>query len=414
MTNLAAWLEKIESLHPEEMALGLDRIAEVGRKLDVLSFKCPVVMVGGTNGKGSCVKFLETTFTNANYRVGAYTSPHLLEFNERIRVADRNVSNELLLEAFQQVDAARKDIALTFFEFTSLAAFLIFKNANLDLIVLEVGLGGRLDAVNVINPNISIITSISLDHMNILGNTREAIAREKAGIMRPEKCCVIAEADPPAVLFQHAAKLNAKPLWINQDFHYELNDKTWNFFNKTKVIADIPYPNLPIQSAACALMAISLLQPVLPVSESTIKVSIAIASLSGRFQQLDHPYPMILDVAHNEASARLLAEKCQKIDQKYFAVVGMLKDKDISNTLAPLANLVSKWYLASIDGSRGASSSLLQTSLENIANTECYTYDCVASALENACNERKDETILVFGSFITVTKALQHIANKNH
>jgi dihydrofolate synthase/folylpolyglutamate synthase len=410
MPTLEAWLDKIATFHPQSVALGLERIGQLAKKLQITQFDCPVVMIGGTNGKGSCVKYLETILTLSGYQVGAYTSPHLLAFNERIRLNNANASSELLVEAFEVIDRVRQDLQLTFFEFTTLAALWIFKQAQPDVILLEVGVGGRLDAVNIVDADIAIITSIDLDHTEWLGNTRQEIAFEKAGIFRSGSGAVIGDEQPPTTLLNYAEKNNTKLYRVNQEYQYFVSDSSWSFKDEHSFYEDLPLPKLPIQNAATALKALNLLAPRLPVSINNIKEGLQTANLLGRFQFIEQPYPTILDVAHNPASAKLLATKCQAIKDELVAVVGMLADKDIINTLAPFKSRIKKWYFGSLHVPRGTQARELALKLENIDNQSSYTYDCVTEAYEAAgTNLVNQQRVLVFGSFYTVAEILQQL-----
>lgn len=411
MKDLPAWLEQIEQMHPHDIDLGLSRIEEVASRLQVKKFTCPVIMVGGTNGKGSCVKFLEKILTVQGYQVGSYTSPHLLSFNERICFNGHPVADLDLIQAFEQVEAARKSTALTFFEFTTLAALWLFKHQPLEALILEVGLGGRLDAVNIVDADIAIITSIDIDHTDWLGHSREEIGFEKAGIFRKGRPAVIGAQIPPASVLRHAQVMGTPLFCLQSDFSYHQEESSWSFKQANDHWVSLPLPQLPVQNAACALMTLSLLKHDLPVSLEAIAQGIATASLPGRFQR----YPAlncILDVAHNEASARLLAKQYRKLNHpgSLIAVVGMLKDKDIVNTLKPLKHLVSKWYFGSLSVARGAQAKDLVCALEDIDNANCYTYDCVTQAFESAYASRaQQDQILVFGSFYTVAQVMAHI-----
>lgn len=410
--TIQTWLQHIESLHPKTIELGLERVYKLAQEMQLTTFDCPVVVVGGTNGKGSCVKLLETILSLQGYKVAAYTSPHLLSFNERIRINNQNITDDLLLKAFETVESARGELALTFFEFTTLAAFWSFKKTELDVIILEVGLGGRLDAVNIIDADIAIITSVALDHTDWLGSSREQIGFEKAGIFRQDRYVIIGDDNPPESMLGHANKLQTRLYQVHNDFSYQREDETWHWSGFGQSYQHLPMPKLPIQNAATSLMALALLSDKLPVSEQNVRAGLSCASLRGRFQRIDRPAACILDVAHNEASAKLLALQCSllKHQGRILAVVGMLSDKDIANTLKPLQSHVSQWYFGTLSVPRGATAALLVSSLEGVANPKCYTYDCVIQAFEAASIDQADQDIiLVFGSFFTVAEVLQHI-----
>lgn len=413
MLTLQSWLDKIERIHPTSIELGLDRVREVAEKLQVLDWTCPVILVGGTNGKGSCVKFLESILVAEGYQVGAYTSPHLLRFNERICLNGIPVEDADLIAAFERVEYARENITLTYFEFTTLAALVLFKKQTLNVIILEIGLGGRLDAVNILDADLAIISTIDLDHTDWLGNTRESIALEKAGIIRPQQPVVVGDEHPPATLLDYATHLNANLYCVKNDFDYEVTKTHWDWKSNRSEWKNLPLPKLPIANAATTLMALTLLNSELPVSERAIHQGLADASISGRFQVLTQPFHCILDVAHNPASAKLLATQCRAFNPSgtFHAVVGMLKDKDIANTLMPLASLISCWHFGSLAVPRGASASLLASQVEKIDNEHGYFYDDIIQAFKAASKDQsKKDTILVFGSFYTVATVLTHIS----
>lgn len=411
MDHLADWLAKIASQHPREIDLGLERISQVATRMQVTEFVCPVITIAGTNGKGSCVKFLESILTAQGYRVGAYSSPHLLKFNERIRIANKDITDQALIQAFTQVEQAAQGSSLTFFEFTTLAALWLFQQAELQVLILEVGLGGRLDAVNLVDADIAIITSIDLDHTDWLGTTREKIASEKAGIFRPNQIAIVGDPRPPQSLLNVGNELGLHLLRIHQDFDYDVCEQQWQWQRNSETLLDLPLPNLPIQNAATALMAIKALDQHMTVTPQAIKIGLAQAQLMGRFQRVSFKVPCILDVAHNPASARLLAQKMRSLTPpaKVLGVVAMLNDKDILNTLGPLKGLVDQWFVANLHVPRGATAQQLASSLRDIDNDSCYTYDYVIDAFQAAASHATHQNIiLVFGSFYTVAEVLHY------
>lgn len=468
--SLPQWLSYIESLHSKTIALGLERVGLVAQKLGVLTFQCPVITVAGTNGKGSCVAFLEAILSAAGYVVGTYTSPHLLRFNERIRIANQHLlslnrlnrswpegianasshppyghlppqpekdrlaavtddldtclasSNTIgeevddlsLLHAFEQVDLAREEIELTYFEFTTLAAFVLFKAVKPDVLILEVGLGGRLDAVNLIEPDVSVITTIALDHMDWLGDTREAIGYEKAGIFRANKPAICGDFDPPSSVFEVAEKLSASLHCVGRDFSYTEEDSSWTWVHKETVYAHLPLPQLPLQNAAAALMVIHCLQNRLQVSLAAIVQGLEQAFLKGRFQRFSKPIDTVLDVAHNPASATYLAKRLNKFPTTGMtrAVVSILSDKDIEETLRPLLEIVSIWYVAPLDLPRGSTTKNMANCLQKlgVAAYDIHSTESVVTAYEQAVYEAKtQDRILVFGSFHTVASVLPKV-----
>jgi dihydrofolate synthase / folylpolyglutamate synthase len=410
--NLDGWLDRLTTLHPQTIELGLDRILRVASKLQVTEFSCPVITIGGTNGKGSCVRFLESIYQAQGYRVGAYTSPHLLKFNERIRINNQLCDDASLIASFERVDSVRNGTLLTFFEFTTLAALCLFQTANLDVLLLEIGLGGRLDAVNIVTSNLAIITSVTIDHTDWLGSTRFEIAKEKAGIFRADKQAVIGEPSPPQSLLTQAQALSTQLYCVGSEFSYRKTAQSWDWYSSLANWTRLPLPKLPIQNAATALMAITLLQNDLPVQRNNIEFGVSSAVIPGRMHKIDVPVRCILDVAHNPASAQLLAEQCKSLPckGKLIAVVAMLDDKDITNTLLPLRPLISTWHFGSLQIPRGAKAEKLAAVFQGIDNIECYTYDGVSAAFEAAIQSIDNEDhILVYGSFYTVAEILNYL-----
>lgn len=415
--KLSEWFSYIEGLHPQAIALGLDRVKAVSIRLGILSFACPVVIVGGTNGKGSCVAFLESILSQAGYSVGTYTSPHLLRFNERIRIVGEEVNDFLLFAAFTQVERARGSIELTYFEFTTLAALLLFQQANLDAVILEVGLGGRLDAVNSVEPDVSIITSIDLDHVEWLGSTREAIGYEKAGILRPYKPAVCGDVNPPKSVLETAKQLGSRLYCVQQDFNFEIEKEScaWSWKSKQTHYNHLPMPSLPVQNAATALMAIECLQPLLKVTETAVSSGLRKAFLPGRYQtKFISKIQFILDVAHNAAAAAYLAK--QLIDHPVsgytHAVVSILSDKDGVEILRPLIPIVKNWYLAGLDVPRGSSVEMIANYLHKLGVNAYYIYrsESILSTLQQAIGESKaEDRIVVFGSFYVVGPVLRYL-----
>lgn len=419
LNNVEDWLSYISQLHPREMDFGLGRIQAVVRPLGWQEFTCPVVIVGGTNGKGSCVRFLESIFTAAGYRVGAYTSPHLMSFNERIRVANAVVGDAALLTAFAAVEQNRREISLSFFEFTFLAALQVFQQAALDLVVLEVGLGGRLDAVNVVDGDIAVITTIDLDHTDLLGPDRESIAAEKAGIFRHGRPVVCGDPQPPANLVQCAAALTAPWHGLGHTFHFDCQPSPadWQWRSAQRHYEHLPALALKHQNAAISLMVMELLQDRLPVSESQCRQGLAQAALAGRFEKIPfergHCY---IDVAHNPQSARWLAQQWRQVAVRgrRRAVFAMLSDKDIAQTAWSLLHYIDSWYVATLAVSRGAAAEQVQTALTTQGVHSCYTFKTVELALQAAIADTdwEADAILVFGSFYTVAAARQYLLTR--
>jgi len=401
--DIAEWLLYIEKLHSKPIDLGLKRLLQIPNIQSLNSFQCPVVTIGGTNGKGSNVAFLEAILLAAGYEVGAYTSPHLLRYNERIRINGQEVSDDALCFGFEKINGMRGNTSLSFFEFTTLVALYLFKQAKLNIILLEVGLGGRLDAVNIVDADIAIIASIALDHMQYLGDTREEIGRQKAGIMRSQHPVICGDSDIPDSILQHAKKLNA-PLYTKDcGFQYQKKGNTWSWQSQNNRFDHLPLLQLPMQNAATALMALELLETKLPVNEASLRQGLSQACLPGRFQVIGR---IVLDVAHNPAAAELLAQQLLANPvpgNKQIAVIGMLTDKDIQQTLKPLAKLIDQWYIGSLNVPRGAKALVLAKALAAEGISACYCFNTVENAYSEAlANANKQDRIIVFGSFHTV------------
>ena len=309
--DLAGWLWHIEQLHPQTIALGLDRVRAVLDRLAIPKF-CPIVTVGGTNGKGSTCAMLEAILGAAGYRTGCYTSPHLLRYSERVRIAGREADDAVLVEAFERVEAVRGESTLTYFEFGTLAAWVAFARAGLDALVLEVGLGGRLDAVNVFDPDAAVLTSVGLDHQDYLGDTRERIGWEKAHIFRAGRPAIVGDPNPPQSVLDHARTIGAELAVIGREFGYSSDANQWRYFGPGGARGGLGYPALrgaiQLANAACAIAAIESLRARLPVGAQDIRIGLALVELPGRFQVLPGRPTMVLDVAHNPQAAGVLAE----------------------------------------------------------------------------------------------------------
>ena len=410
--SLADWLGYIERQHPQAIALGLDRVAEVFSRLDV-RIACPVVTVGGTNGKGSTCALLEAILRAAGYRTGLYTSPHLLRYNERVRIAGREADDSALCEAFAAVERARGTVPLTYFEFGSLAAIALFSAGNLDALILEVGLGGRLDAVNVLDADCAVLTSVGIDHTEYLGSTREAIGREKAGIFRSGKPAVAADPSPPASVLEEARRIGANLLLIGRDFGYQAQGMQWAYWGPGGKRSGLAHPALrgamQLRNASAALAAADALRERLPVAMQDLRRGLAEAVLPGRFQVLPGRPQVVLDVAHNPEAAAVLAANLgdSGFAPETIAVFGMLKDKDIAGVVRALAPRITRWHLATLPGARGADAAQLAGALmaEKI-QTPFFKHPTLAEALAAARGEAgENDKIVVFGSFLTVAGA---------
>ena len=426
--TLAGWLAHLEALHPRGSAgieLGLERVATVKARLGQHE-TCPVVLVGGTNGKGSTCAMLERILLAAGYRVGLYTSPHLLRYNERVRINGVAADDAGLCAAFARVELARGDAALTYFEFGTLAAWEVFAGADLDAVILEVGLGGRLDATNVYQPACAIVTGIDFDHMDFLGADREAIGREKAGIFRAGIPAICGDSQPPQSLLAQAAAIGAGLQVLGRDFGYLRQEQQWLYWGpaaddpkqagKTAGVrrGGLAFPALrgdqQLANAACALAALDVLHPNLPVAMKDIRQGLIEVELAGRFQVLPGRPAIVLDVAHNPQAARVLAANLgdMSFHRNTWAVFGMLADKDIDGVIDALRERVTHWLPCTLQGRRAASAEFLAGRLQFKEMKVVGEFASPAAAL--ACaqeNAGEDDRILAFGSFLTVAAALQ-------
>lgn len=407
--SLTDWLSYLEHVHPITIDMGLDRVRAVAQKANLLQLPGRVITVGGTNGKGTTCAMLSSILRQAGYRTGVYASPHILHYNERITIEGQAVSDTDLCEAFAYIEEKRGDISLTFFEYGTLAAFYLFQKAQLDVVILEVGLGGRLDATNIIDADVSVITSIALDHCQLLGDTRELIAIEKTGIYRKNHPAINGEPDSPVTLMQSAERIGAQLVSVGVDYHYTVQDQTWTFAGQFRHISGLPVPVLPLPNAVTVLATLEQFERVadIQIADSAIRSGLQLATLSGRFQQIQQHPRVIVDVAHNPHAAAYLAQRIQQItDRPVMAVVGMLKDKDIEHTLNHVVPWVKSWFLADLEGPRAASADMLVQYLPEQAHTECYhsVHEAYQQALHQAAD---DDIIIVFGSFLTIASVLE-------
>ena len=408
--SLSDWLSYLEKIHPSVIDLGLHRVGLVADRLGLRQLPATVVTVGGTNGKGTTCALLEAIYRAAGYRVGVYSSPHLLRYNERVRIQGQDASDAELCQAFAAVEAARGEVSLTFFEFGTLAALWLFRAAAPDLVLLEVGLGGRLDATNLVESDLAVVTSIALDHCDWLGDTREAIASEKAGIYRPGKPAISGEPNPPVTLAQTAQAIGAKLLQGGADFRPDEAEAHWHFQGARQQWRELPYPELPLDNAVTALAVVEQLS--LPIDSAAIRTGLAGARLAGRMQLLRTQPQVTLDVAHNPHSAHYLARQLAargKVGRR-LAVAGMLKDKDIRQTLGELVELVDLWFLADLHGARAALAQELSAVLPSESARHCYA--SVADAYREAlATAQEQDEIIVLGSFHTVAEAMAEELN---
>jgi len=411
--TLDEWLTWLESGQSARIELGLGRVAHVLQRMEQHAFDCPIITVAGTNGKGSCVALLEAILGAAGYRVGAYTSPHLLKYNERVRVGGVAVTDEALCEAFARVDAARGDHELTYFEFGTLAAIALFARTAPDVVILEVGLGGRLDACNVLDADVALVTRIGLDHQDWLGEDRESIAIEKAGIFQAGRPAVCGDPEPPASVEAEARRIGATLSQSGDHFRFSLEPDGWWWWSDTQTYASLPLPKLQgahqVANAAAVLMALELLSEDLPVAEGAIRKGLMETALPGRFQVIADEPELILDVAHNPQAATALAEQLRSrpCAGQTHAILGMLDDKDIEGFVAELDAFVDHWYLAGLSVPRGLSAVSLAQRLREAGYRSLSESKGVVDAFE--CLKRRaapQDRILVCGSFYTVAELL--------
>jgi len=415
--NLNEWLEWQEELHFTAIEMGLDRCSAVAENMGLLNPDFTVISVAGTNGKGSSVTMMDSILGNSGYKTGCYTSPHFIRYNERVKLGGVEVTDEMLCESFSRIDHARGDISLTYFEFGTLAALDIFHNANIDVALLEVGLGGRLDAVNCLDADVALISSIDLDHMQWLGMDRESIAREKAGIFRENKPAVCSDPHPPEAVLGYAEEIGATLYIPGRDFNYHLSDDNWSWQWNSVAYENLPRPgqynSCQIQNAAGVLMVLNTLKSILPVDAGAIEKGLENFSLTGRFQMLTGGRQTILDVAHNPQAARTLVHNLKEFPNsgKTHVIIGMLKDKDQTGVLSELVEIADYWHTVTTSCSRGSNSKILKKELLELGVTAPISEnDTVVDAflrLENKTGMH--DRIVVTGSFLSVGEAMKHL-----
>lgn len=410
----------METLHPREIELGLTRTVAVRDRMDLKVLPFAVITVTGTNGKGSTAAMLEHCLHAAGYRVGCYSSPHLIDYNERVRITTDVVRDVELCEAFERVEAARADTPLTYFEFGTLAAVDLFRQHNVEIAILEVGLGGRLDAVNAWDADVSIVSSVGIDHTEWLGPDRESIGREKAGVYRAERCAICGDPDPPQSLLQVAEQVGARLLCVHRDFDFERQQEGWTWRALDKLHTGLPYPAMrgdyQLYNAASAIMALSCLTARFPLKMVDIRAGMLNAVLPGRFQTLPGQPLRVLDVAHNAQAAKALARtlQAQVVPGKTIAVCGMLRDKPIVDVLRILAPQVARWHIAGLPGERGTSTEDMRAALATAGVTEDVgLHEDIEQAYAAALAEAGvHDRVLVFGSFHTVGAILRQPKNR--
>ncbi len=413
--HLQDWLAWQQTLHSQKIQLGLDRVARVAYELGIMQPEYKVVMVAGTNGKGSITAILESIYHRAGYRVAAYTSPHLLKYNERIRVGKENVEDELLCNAFDLVDQARAEFSLSYFEFGTLAAMQIFSQLPLDVAVFEVGLGGRLDAVNIYDADVAIVSNIGLDHVQWLGSTRESIGLEKAGIFRKGKPAICGDREPPGTLLKYAEDTGAELYLVDQDFSYQREDEGgWSFHTPTLDWKDLPVPNLygdvQVGNAATALMSLQCLEDELPVTHEVAAQGLTEVCLSGRFQRVLDGCEVIFDVAHNLDSAKVLGKNLLELQpaSRTYAVLAVLEDKDVEGIIGAVNRQIDEWYISELDSERSLGTADLQDHIKRLDPEAVVKIFPSISKGWLAAKDKASRTsrIVVFGSFLTVAEVL--------
>jgi dihydrofolate synthase/folylpolyglutamate synthase len=434
--TLSDWLAVLESRHAKAIDMGLQRVAQVKNNLNI-QFDCPVITVGGTNGKGSTCAMLESILLQAGYRVGLYIKPHFLKFNERARINGELATDEALVASFAAVEARRGEVSLTYFEFTTLAIMQLFAESKLDVVILEVGLGGRLDAVNVIDPDVSIVTSIDIDHTDYLGDSREQIGYEKAGIFRPGRTAICGDPVPPQSLVDHAKAIGAD-LWLfGRDFNYSGDKQQWNYGGRQQRRSALGYPSLrganQLLNASAALAALEALRQRLPVGAQEIRNGLALVELPGRFQVMPGRPTVILDVAHNPHAAAALAQNLDNMGfHPYtYAVFGAMHDKDIDGLIACMKSRIDYWCVTDLPSPRAATAKQLEATLmaagvgllrpedQHQAEPEpaaaIQRYASPTEAYQDALKRAgENDRIVVFGSFFTVAGVMSARHSEYH
>jgi len=421
--NLHDWLAWQEKLHPSEIDLGLDRVAQVLHRMTLTNSDFGIISIAGTNGKGSCVAMLDAIYRSAGYSVGAYTSPHLKKYNERIIINGVSVSDYQLCEVFEEIDQCRGEISLTYFEFGTLAAISLFAKASVDIAILEVGLGGRLDAVNVLDADLAIITSIGTDHKEWLGDSREKIALEKAGIARHHRPVVCGDLQPPESLIHFLEELDAPLYLINRDFFAQSTplsenlaapQSTWSWRDAQRSRHSLPVPALrgemQLINAACVVQTLELLSSRWPVSQANIREGLSSAFIPARFQVIPGEVTVIIDVAHNVEAARVLAANLKTLTPHgaTFAVFGCFRDKDLDGIVEVMLPVIDHWYVATLEGPRARDANAIAARITQHAGagraTVCGSISLAKdSAIETA---QKGDRVVMFGSFYVASEVL--------
>lgn len=417
-TTLQDWLSLLETRHSKEIDMGLERVAAVKNRLNI-QYECPLIVVGGTNGKGSTCAMLESILLQAGYKVGLYSKPHFLDFNERARINGESVTDDVFIKFFAEVERQRGDVSLTYFEFTTLAICKLLAEAKLDVVILEVGLGGRLDAVNVFDGDVAIVTSVDIDHVDYLGDTREKIGFEKAGIFRAGKAAICSDPIPPQSLIAHAEHIGADLRLFGRDFNYNGDKQQWNFAGRSQRRNSLGYPSLrganQLLNASAVLAALEVLKQELPVGAQEIRNGLAMVDLPGRFQVMPGRPAVVLDVAHNPHAAATLSQNLDNMGfHAYtYAVFGSMLDKDIDGVIAQIKGKIDHWCLADLPLPRAATAAqihdkLLAAGVMQDAEHSIQNFDSPEAAYAYALKRAgENDRIAVFGSFLTVAGAMK-------
>lgn len=400
--TLNTWLDFLLAIHPTEIDMGLGRVSLVAERMGLTCLgQTKVVTVGGTNGKGTTCAMIEAALQLSGKSVGVYSSPHLLHYNERVRVNGVDANDESLVAAFETIETARAEISLTFFEYATLAALYLFKQAKLDVVLLEVGLGGRLDATNLIDADIAVVTSIDLDHQDYLGDTRELVGAEKAGIFRANRPAIVGEPDCPQSVLDVANRVGASLYRVNNEFSYQVSDKAWHYHGQRFELDKLPLPYLPQPNAATVIAVLEHLCP--EISAEIIAKAVGTTQLAGRLECLSDTPKVIVDVAHNPHAARYLQSRLASMPKRRLvALCGMLKDKDARSVLQTLSADVDSWFLCDLSVPRGATAAELAALMPSGASASTYTemsdaWDAMKAQLQ------PEDVVIVFGSFYTVS-----------
>ncbi|MCG9544167.1 bifunctional tetrahydrofolate synthase/dihydrofolate synthase [Vibrio sp. Isolate33] len=410
-SSLEMWLDYLSNIHTSAIDLGLDRVQAVASKANLTKPAQHVITVAGTNGKGSTCALMEAILLDAGYSVGVYSSPHLIRYNERVRINGQDLSDEKMVQSFDFIEKERGEISLSFFEYGTLAALRAFQTEAVDVVLLEVGLGGRLDATNIVDHDVSVITSLAVDHVDWLGDDINVIGFEKAGIYRSGKPAICGQPKPPATVAAHADDIKAEFYQVGIQYTYDVDGDTWNWRSGAFQLESLPIPSLPLPNAATALMALGTSE--LSISDVNVVNGMKNAQLPGRMQQISDQPVIVLDVAHNPHSAEYFAQQVTKqyAGKNLHVVVAMLHDKDIPATLEVLAPITTHWYPASLQGPRAATAAELCKSLPEGVEQ----YSNPVSAFEAAlASVQGDDVVLVVGSFHTVGEVLEHWQKKGN